>query len=72
MLVILLFLLYSAVCFWVIFRDGAEVLEGWKSLIAFDLFAAMLSANELRFFAGISWLACLVGVLVYIFRGTGS
>lgn len=48
-------LLFSVFCFWVIFRDGAERLEGWFAAVVFDLWAAVLSANLLRLYAGIIW-----------------
>ena len=54
---------YSALCFWVIFMDGADTLEGWKSFFAFDWFAASLTAQELKFYVGISWLASLALLL---------
>ena len=56
---ILGFLLYSAFCYWVIFMDGADELEGWKSLFIFSWFAASLTAQELKFYVGISWIASL-------------
>lgn len=57
------FLVYSVFCFWVVFRDGAEVIEGWRSLFLFGWFASTLTTRELRFYVGISWLASLVGLL---------
>ena len=57
------FLLYSVLCYWVVFMDGAETLEGWKSSFVFGWFEAMLSAQELRFYVGISWIAALVILL---------
>jgi len=60
---ILAFLLYSAFCFWVIFMDGAEVLEGWKSFFLFGWFAASLTSQELKFYIGISWIASLAMLL---------
>ncbi|KQO02444.1 MULTISPECIES: hypothetical protein [Stenotrophomonas] len=59
----LVFGLYTAFCFWVVFTDGADTLEGWKSFFLFDWFAASLSAQELRFYVGISWLASLAALL---------
>lgn len=59
----LVFGLYTAFCFWVVFMDGADTLEGWRSFFLFDWFAASLSAQELRFYVGISWLASLAALL---------
>ncbi|WP_282278050.1 hypothetical protein [Stenotrophomonas sp. PS02297] len=59
----LVFGLYTAFCFWVVFMDGVDTLEGWKSFFLFDWFAASLSAQELRFYVGISWLASLAALL---------
>ena len=66
---ILGFLLYSAFCYWVIFMDGAEELEGWKSLFIFSWFAASLTAQELKFYVGISWIASLAILLFTLLGG---
>lgn len=66
----LAFAIYSAFCFWVVFMDGADVLEGWKSFFLFDWFAASLTARELRFYVGISWLGSLAILLFSIFGGS--
>lgn len=66
---LLTFAIYSAFCFWVIFMDGAEMLEGWKSFFLLDWFAATLTVEELRFYVGISWLASLAILLFTIFGG---
>ena len=68
-LAILGFLLYSAFCYWVIFLDGADELEDWKSFFIFSWFAASLNAQELKFYVGISWLASLTGLLFMLFGG---
>jgi len=68
MLVILAFLAYTAFCCWVVFFDGAEVLEGmrgWKAWLLLDWFESTLTASELRVGAVISWLAALVMLLFY-------
>lgn len=62
-MIYLAFALYSAFSFWVIFLDGAETLEGWKSFFIFDWFAASLTVQELKFYVGISWLASLAVLL---------
>lgn len=59
----LVFGLYTAFCFWVVFMDGADILEGWRSFFLLDWFASSLSAQELRFYVGISWLASLAALL---------
>ena len=66
---ILGFLLYSAFCYWVIFMDGANELEGWKSLFIFSWFAASLTAQELKFYVGISWIASLAILLFTLLGG---
>ena len=63
------FLVYTVFCYWVIFRDGADVLEGWKSFFLFDWFAATLTASELKFYVGISWIASLALLLFQLFFG---
>ena len=66
---ILVFVLYTAFCYWAIFLDGAETLEGWKSWFLFGWFAAMLTAEQLKFYIGISWLAALAVLLFQLFGG---
>ena len=63
------FVIYSAFCFWVIFMDGADTLEGWKSFLALGAFAASLTAQELKFYVGITWLASLAVLLFTVFGG---
>lgn len=65
----LIFILYTAFCFWVIFMDGADVLEGWNSFVLFNWFAASLTAQELKFYIGISWIAALALLLFRTFGG---
>lgn len=63
---ILGFLIHSVVCWWVVFRDGAEVIEGWRSVIFFDLWAWLLDAEQLRLYAVISWLAAAVMLGIHL------
>ena len=65
----LAFGVYSAFCVWVIFMDGADTIEGWKSFFLIDWFAASLTAQELKFYVGISWLASLAILLFFTFSG---
>ena len=69
---LILFLLYSAFCFWVIVLDGTEVLEGWGAFALFGLFAATLTPSELKFYVGISWIVGLVMLLFTLFSGTSA
>jgi hypothetical protein len=71
MFVVLSFLAYSAFCYRVIYRDGADVLEGWKPFFVFDWLAATLTAAELRFYIGLSWLFSLVATLIELFARSG-
>ena len=71
-LTILLFLAYSAFCYWVIVMDGAESLDSWKSFFLLGWFAASLTPSELKFYVGISWLAGLVLTLFQLFSGAGG
>ena len=66
---LLFFAGYSVFCYWAIFLDGVETLEGWKSWILLGWFAAMLSAEQLKFYIGISWLAALAVLLFRLFGG---
>ena len=63
-LLVVSFLAYSAFCWWVVFWDGAELLEGWKAGVLFDWFSAALTADELRFGMAVSWVVVLVVGLV--------
>ena len=69
MLVLLSFLVYSTFCYWVVVMDGADRLEGWKSFFLLGWFAASLTAAELRFYVGVSWLVGLVMTLVHFLSG---
>ena len=60
-LLVLIFLLYSAFCYWAIILDGVESLRTWETFALFGGFAASLSNQELKFYFGISWF---FGVLV--------
>ena len=71
MLIVLSFLAYSAFCYWIIFMDGAETIEGWTSFFLFGWLAAALTPSELKFYVGISWLASLGATLVHHFSATG-
>ncbi len=54
MFAVLSFLAYSVFCCWVVFMDGADVLEGCKSFFQLGWFAALLTTDELRFYVGLS------------------
>lgn len=71
MLTFVPFSVYTVFCWWVIFRDGAEVLEGWGAFAFMGLFAATLTPSELKFYVGISWLASLVITLFVFFSAPG-
>ena len=55
-------LVLSAFCFWVIFRGGADVLEGWLAAIVMDFFAGALTANYLKAYAAILWLVSFIAL----------
>ena len=57
-----IFLVLSGFCFWVIFRSGAEVLEGWLAAIVMDFFAGALAANYLKAYAAILWLVSFIAL----------
>jgi len=69
LLLVISFLAYTALCWWIVFWDGAEVLEGWRAGLLFDWTAAVLTAAELRFGAVISWLLALIFGLITYFSG---
>ena len=56
------FLVLSVFCLWVVFRDGAEVLEGWLAAIVMDIFAGALTANCLKAYAAILWLVSFIAL----------
>jgi hypothetical protein len=66
-MILITFIAYTAFCYWVVFRDGADVLEGWKSFFLFGWFAATLTTSELKFYIAISWLGGLALVLHRLF-----
>ena len=69
MFVVLSFLAYSVFCYWVVFMDGADVLEGWQSFFLLGWFAASLTTDELRFYVGLSWVVSLVLASIRFFSG---
>ena len=54
---VLLFLVHTLFAYWVVFRDGAEVMEGWKAFDFTDCFAGLLRAEQLKLYVAISWIA---------------
>lgn len=56
------FLALSAFVYWVIFRNGAEVLAGWLAATVIDLFAGVLTVNHLKAYTGIIWLVGLIAL----------
>jgi hypothetical protein len=42
---------------------GADTIEGGKAFFLIDWFAASLTAKELKFYVGISWISGLVILL---------
>lgn len=66
---LVLFVAYSLFCFWVIFRGGAEALAGSRTSLLGRL-AGTLSAEELRLYVSLSWLAGLAGC-VFLFGAGG-
>jgi hypothetical protein len=69
-MLIIFFIAYSSFCFWVVFLNGADVIEGWKSFFIFDFFASLLSSQELKFYVGLSWLASLLILTFNLIAGT--
>lgn len=67
LITIISFSVYSAFCYWVVLLDGAEELEGWKSIFFFGWTAPGWTAREIRSCAAISWIAALIVLLVRIF-----
>ena len=67
--IIIRFLAYSIFCWWVVFWDGAEILEGWKAGVLFNWTSAALTASELRFGTVISWLMAVVFGSIAYFSG---
>lgn len=61
------FVVYSVFGYWVVFLDGAEQLEGWKSIFFFGWTAPGWSTREIRFCVAISWIAGLIVLIVRLF-----
>ncbi|MBS0319826.1 MAG: hypothetical protein JSR18_04730 [Proteobacteria bacterium] len=58
--------LWTLVVAWVVFGDGAEVIEGWRAaVLSGSLIDALLSPAMLRWVWGLSWLAGLCILLVH-------
>ena len=54
---VLLFLVHTLFAYWVVFRDCAEGMEGWKAFVFIDGFAGLLGAEQLKLYVAISWIA---------------
>ena len=54
---VLFFLAHTLFAYWVVFRDGVEVMEGWKAFVFIDWFAGLLGAEQLKLYVAISWIA---------------
>ena len=55
---------YSAFAWWVVFWDGAEVLEGRKSSIVLGWTSFALTADEIRIGTAISWIVASILCLI--------
>jgi hypothetical protein len=61
------FLLFTALVFWIIFLNGADVVQGWKSFFLFGWFEATFTVSELKFSFGIAWLVSFGFFLYQLF-----
>lgn len=52
---ILLFVIYSLYCWWIIGYGGARWIEGWKSFFLIDWFALDWNAEQIRLYTLIIW-----------------
>ena len=64
MLLWAIFVLYTALCAWVVFLGGAEAIGSCRALRWLDWLATGQAPEELRAWAALSWLAGLVLLLV--------
>ena len=65
---LLAFAAHTVFSYWVVYRDGADYLEGWKAFFVLDWFAATLSAEGIRIYVMVSWWISLVGLLFALWR----
>ena len=70
-----LYVLDCIFTYWIVLRDGAEVLEGSKSYWLFvndlSFFGLSMTAHEIRVGTAITWIATtLFGLLVLVFPDT--
>jgi len=64
---LILFLLFSLLCLWIVFLGGAERVQGLFSLLTFDLidlFTEPLSVQQVRLCVAIIW--CISAVLAVL------
>ncbi len=65
----LLFAGNSLFCWWIVRKGGAEWLEGWKSLFFIDwLYSFTWSAEQIKFYALLWWLAHLIWFIGGLFN----
>jgi hypothetical protein len=69
-LALLLFLGHTLFAYWVVFRDGAEVMEGWKAFFFIDWFAGLMSPQQLRLYVGASWVLSAGWLLYGLAKGS--
>ena len=66
---IALFLINSLVVYWVVFRGGAERLEGsFLAALFLHSLAPRWSADGLKVFAGLSWIVSAIWFVVALFE----
>lgn len=61
------FLVVTGFSYWVIFMDGAEVLDGWLAAIVLEPIAAAFTPVYLRFYVGIIWVLVLGSLVRNVF-----
>lgn len=64
---ILSFTLYSAFAYWVVYKGGADYLEGLLAAITISWLAITWNTEQIRFYMFMMWIISLIGFIIKLF-----
>ena len=65
---LLLFIVNSLYCCWIIGFGGARWIKGWKSFFLIDWFALDWNAEQIRMYMLIIWVASLIWFILGVIK----
>lgn len=63
------FTIYTAFSYWVVFKNGADRLEGWLAAITLTWWALNWTPEQIRFYALGLWIISLIGLFIKLYYG---